>query len=102
MELLGMIFLQVDTVASALSEYGVLGIFCFLLIGGLIFVFKMLISQVEKRLDQTQKDLDNERGSRIKLQERFDLYIASDRNEILKVLDRTNTILERVEKKLNA
>jgi hypothetical protein len=101
MELLGMIFLQADTVATALSEYGVLGIFCFLLIGGLVFVFKMLISQVEKRLDQTQKDLDSERDSRIRLQERFDSYIAEDRNKILGVLERTCSILERVEKKLN-
>lgn len=86
---------------SPLGQYGILGIFSALLIGGLVFVFKMLIAQVEKRLEQTQKDLDNERESRIRLQERFDNYISEDRHKILAILEKCSSVLERVERKLN-
>lgn len=86
---------------NSLGQYGILGIFTALLIGGLVAVFKMLISQVEKRLEQTQKDLDHERESRIRLQERFDEYIAEDRQKVLALLDKCTAILERVERKLN-
>jgi|DEB19_MinimDraft_3_1074340.scaffolds.fasta_scaffold00497_5 ABC-type tungstate transport system substrate-binding protein len=86
---------------NSLGQYGILGIFTALLIGGLVAVFKMLIAQVEKRLEQTQKDLDHERESRIKLQERFDDYIAEDRQKIVALLDRCTSILDRVERKLN-
>lgn len=86
---------------NSLGQYGILGIFSALLIGGLVFVFKMLIAQVEKRLEQTQKDLDNERESRIRLQDRFDSYIAEDRQKTLTILEKCSSVLERVERKLN-
>lgn len=90
-----------ESLLNQLGQYGILGIITALLIGGLVAVFKMLITQVEKRLEQTQKDLDHERESRIKLQDRFDEYISEDRQKILVLLEKCTAILERVERKLN-
>lgn len=90
-----------ESLLNQLGQYGILGIITALLIGGLVAVFKMLITQVEKRLEQTQKDLDNERESRVRLQERFDEYISEDRQKILGLLEKSTAILERVERKLN-
>jgi len=90
-----------DSLINNLGQYGALGIFSGLLIIALSYIFKQLIAQVEKRLDQTQKDLDNERQSRIHLQERFDNYIAEDRQKVLDILNRATPVLERLERKLN-
>ena len=90
-----------ESLLNQLGQYGILGIITALLVGGLVAVFKMLITQVEKRLEQTQKDLDNERESRVRLQERFDEYIGEDRQKILGLLEKCTAILERVERKLN-
>lgn len=89
-----------DSLLNNLGQYGILGIFSALLILGLVFIFKMLIAQVEKRLEQTQKDLDLERQSRVKLQDRFDEYISEDRNKMLETLQRAINVLDRVERKL--
>lgn len=90
-----------ESLLNQLGQYGVLGLFTGALLVGLVAIFKMLIAQVEKRLEQTQKDLDHERESRVRLQERFDEYISEDRQKVMALLEKCTAILDRVERKLN-
>jgi cell division protein FtsX len=97
-----MIFLQIDPSAATnnLLQYGVLGAFSVLLLVALVFIFKLLISQVEKRVDQTQGDLNVERQARVELQKRFDEYQAEDRNKLMNLLENVQRVLQKVDAKL--
>jgi type II secretory pathway component PulM len=83
-----------ESLITTLGDKGILGIFSALLILTLIYIFKMMIAQVEKRLEQTQKDLDTERAARVDLQKRFDDYIAEDRTKILDALNRATEAIQ--------
>lgn len=87
-----------DSLINNLSEFGVLGIFAGLLVFGLVAVFKMLIAQVEKRLEQTQTDLNLERQARVELQKRFDEYVGRDRDEIKNALHRASDVIDESNK----
>lgn len=96
-----MIFLQIDPgVSNNLLQYGVLGAFSVLLIGALIFIFKMLVDQQEKRFEQVNKELDVERNARIRLQEKIDNYMEEDREKIMKLMEDILRVLSKVDNKL--
>jgi hypothetical protein len=97
-----MVLLQIDPTGATnnLLQYGVLGAFSVLLLVALVFIFKMLISQVEKQVEKTQKDLDVERQERQTLQKRFDEYQAEDRSKLISLLDNVQRVLLKVDSKL--
>lgn len=97
-----MVLLQIDPTGATnnLLQYGVLGAFSVLLLVALVFIFKMLISQVEKQVEKTQKDLDVERQERQTLQKRFDEYQAEDRSKLIALLDNVQRVLAKVDAKL--
>lgn len=97
-----MVILQIDPTGATnnLLQYGVLGAFSVLLLVALVFIFKMLISQVEKQVEKTQKDLDVERQERQTLQKRFDEYQAEDRSKLITLLDNVQRVLAKVDAKL--
>jgi hypothetical protein len=97
-----MVLLQIDPTGATnnLLQYGVLGAFSVLLLVALVFIFKMLISQVEKQVEKTQKDLDVERQERQTLQKRFDEYQAEDRSKLITLLDNVQRVLQKVDAKL--
>ncbi len=97
-----MVLLQIDPTGATnnLLQYGVLGAFSVLLLVALVFIFKMLISQVEKQVEKTQKDLDVERQERQTLQKRFDEYQAEDRSKLITLLDNVQRVLAKVDAKL--
>lgn len=89
------ILMQIDPTgpANKLIEYGILGIFSVLLLAGLVYIFRMFIGQIEKRLEQTEKELSYERLERIKLQDRLDSYLAADSQKVQTLLQEcTNAI----------
>lgn len=97
-----MIFLQIDPSGATnnLLQYGVLGAFSVLLLVALVFIFKLLISQVEKQVEQTQRDLNVEREARVELQKRFDEYQAEDRSKLINLLEYVQRVLTKVDAKL--
>lgn len=97
-----MVLLQIDPTGATnnLLQYGVLGAFSVLLLVALVFIFKLLIAQVEKQVEKTQKDLDVERQERQTLQKRFDEYQAEDRSKLLSLLDNVQRVLVKVDSKL--
>lgn len=97
-----MIFLQIDPSGAAnnLLQYGVLGAFSVLLLVALVFIFKLLLSQVEKEVTRLKTDLDVERDARMELQKRFDIYQAEDRSKLINLLENVQRVLQKVDGKL--
>lgn len=97
-----MVILQIDPTGATnnLLQYGVLGAFSVLLLVALVIIFKLLIAQVEKQVEKTQKDLDVERLERQTLQKRFDEYQAEDRSKLIALLDNVQRVLVKVDSKL--
>jgi hypothetical protein len=97
-----------DSLLNQLGQYGVLGLITALLIGGLVAVFKMLITQVEKRIEQNADDLKYTRellsaevAKTEGIRKELNQYIRDDREAQMRILEKCATVLERVERKLN-
>ena len=99
-----MLLQVIDSVNATnnLLQYGVLGVFAILLIGALVFVFKMYAAQHEKQIalmqnqiDELKKNVEQEKESRAKLESEFHAYSADDRKQVFNALqESTATIKE--------
>lgn len=100
-----MMLLQVEAAQQAtnsLLNYGPFGIFLVLVLGALVFVFRLYSNQHEKQIatmqgqiDGLKKDLDEEKKQREELEKKFQDYLTKEREEHLKLITSCTTALDQ-------